>query len=435
MCLLASVWAAAASAEVSACLNQGKKEFLADYWGEARKTFTHCLTLDENNEETLLSLGGVCLTQEDLPAARKYFLQALGQMKRSSPYLSYTYSMLGDISLKQGKNRESLAYYNRSLNFNAANVNSLVGKGIVLEIQDDKLSAARAYETALAVEPLNVIARKHLIALEPLYFNDKQVLEALKQRYAVLPDKEDVSEEDRKLFRRIHRAEQRGGIDYLKKHFAQMPPGYIVTLFKDTGISREMLTLNGYNVLQKRIAQDAVNVFLKMGIPTQSIFDLRDLKGNKIFVDNTLTPRGMYVYAEALQNRKAFLLPHEEVPPTQQYMDLVEERVKELYDSGYAEISLAELSFIEQKTNCSENTLRRRMGLYILPLSRRDKRYFVFAQQPQNAVQGIPWYYVAWYRSQRDPNIEIPSNAIINRYAYYRDFKICGASSGELLID
>ena len=434
-CMLGAGLAVAASGELSACLNEGKREFALQHLDNAKAAFEHCLELDKNNEEALLSLGGVCLTQEEFSCARKYFLEALGKMKRNSPYLSYTYSMLGDIALKQGKNKEALAYYNRSLSINAANVNSLVGKGVIIESQGDKMGAAQVYQTALSVEPLNVIARKHLIALEPLYLTDKEVLEALKQRYAVMPDKEELSENDRELFVNIHRAEQHDGIGYLKNHYPQVPAEYTTTLFKDTSLAREVLTLNGYNALQKRIAQDAVGVFQKLGVPTQAVFDLRDLKGNKIFVDNTLTGSGMYVYHEALQNRKAFLLPNEEVPPTQQYLDKVSARVKELKEQGYIEISRDELAFIEQKTNCSRKTLRQQMGMYWLPVSKNNVRYFVFGEETAKPIQGVPWYYVAWYRSQRNPDIQIPYNRLIEKYSSYRQLTICSAVDGSVLLD
>ena len=91
--------------QVSSCIGQGKKEFAAEKYTQAKNTFLRCLKSDKNNEEALLSLGGVCLTQEQLDEAKQYFLTALKKMKRTSPYLSYTYSMLGDIALKQKNNK------------------------------------------------------------------------------------------------------------------------------------------------------------------------------------------------------------------------------------------------------------------------------------------------------------------------------------------
>ena len=40
--------------------------------------------------------------------------------------------MLGDISLKRQQNDQALKMYSKSLEYNAANVNSLVGKGVIV---------------------------------------------------------------------------------------------------------------------------------------------------------------------------------------------------------------------------------------------------------------------------------------------------------------
>lgn len=418
---------------LAACLEQGKKEFAGRDYALARVTFERCLTLDASSVDALLSLGGVSLTQEDLNGAKNYFLAALKNMNRTSPYLSYTYSMLGDIALKQQQNKAALAYYDRSLGYNAANVNSLVGKAVIVEAQGDKKGAAEIYKTALAVEPLNLIARQRLVALEPLYFTNEEMLDALKQRYAVLPDKTELSDTDRELFGKIHAAEQRGGIDYLKGKYAKLPSDYVVTLFKDTDFAREVLTVSGYNALQKQIGQDAIAVFQKMGVHIQDVFELRNLKGVKIFLpDSTLTDSGLFVYNEALQGRKAFLLPKESVPPTQEFLEKVAARVKELEQNGYAEISRAELAMIKQQTNCSDETLRRRMGLYVLSVSKTDKRYFVLARDVSDPRKGVPYYYVALYRSRKNPSVRVPRNSLVEMYSSF-NYKVCSSADGELL--
>ncbi len=424
---------ALAQTQLTACLEQGKKEFSGRDYTHARSTFERCLKMDPQNVETLLSLGGVALTQDKLDEARRYFRRAIGNMERTSPYFSYSYSMLGDIAFKQQQPQSALKYYDRSLGYNRANVNSLVGKAVITENQGNLKEAAQLYETALAVEPLNVVARKRLIALEPVYFSDEEKLAALKQRYAALPDKTDISETDRALFNKIHSAEQRGGIDYLKSKYKVLPADYVVTLFKDTDFSREVLTLSGYNALQKQIGQDAVVVFQKMKVRTQDVFDLRDLKGNKIFLpDSTLTDSGFYVYNEALQGRKAFLLPSESVPPTQADLDKLAARVSDLERSGYTEISRSELALVEQQTNCSEDTLRQYMGLYVLTVSKNDKRYFVPQGETADPKKGVAYYYVARARAKRNPNIRIPRNSLAEMYESY-GYKLCSSVDGELL--
>ena len=260
-CLCApSVSAAQGHQTLSACLESGKKAFAAKSYSQARDAFTRCLKLDPDNVEANLSLAGVLLTQDDLSGAEKYFYAALRNMERTSPYWSYTYSMLGDIALKRQQNDTALKMYTKSLEYNAANVNSLVGKGVIVEYQGDKQGAAEYYRSALAVEPLNLVARKRLISLEPDYLTDGEMLTALKQRYAVEPDAKELTEENRALFKRIHSAEQRGGLDYLKNKYTRVPQDYIVTLNKDTGFARDMLTLDGYNALEKSISTFEIEI-------------------------------------------------------------------------------------------------------------------------------------------------------------------------------
>lgn len=432
-CLATIQAAGAPAAQVTTCLEQGKKEYASQEYLQAQKTFERCLKLDPKQVDTLLSLGGVSLTLDELDKAKMYFLAAAKKLNRTSPYLSYTYSMLGDIALKQQAHKEALEYYNQSLRFNEANVNSLVGKGVIIEHQGDPKAAAEIYQTALAVEPLNLIARKRLITLEPIYFKDEEVLEALKQRHAVLAEKEKISAEDRDLFAKIHKAEQRGGIDYLKGKHNPLPAEYTVTLFKDTDFAREVLTLSGYQAMQKQIGQDAVAVFQKAGIRTQDVFDLRDLKGNKIFLaDSTLTDNGLHVYNEALKGRRMFLLPTEELPPTKEYLNQVSSRLKELEKRGYAEISAAEVELLKKQTNCSDKTLRRDLGLYVLQISKTNRRYFVFSEEVTEPKKGALWYYIAAHRSRKNPAIVIPRNSLTESYALW-NYKLCSSADGELL--
>ena len=185
--------------------------------------------------------------------------------------------------------------------------------------------------------------------------------------------------------------------------------------------------------MQKQVGQDAINVFQKMNIRIQDIFKLRDMKGNKIFTDkNTLTDSGYLVYNEALQGRKAYLLPNEAVPPTQAFLEKVNKRVKELKESGYTEISRAEMALIKQQTNCSEKTMLKSLGLYILPVTTNDKRYFVLSREGSSDKKSISWYYVARYRNRRDPSVKVPANKMAEMYASL-NYKICHAGDGELM--
>lgn len=433
-CLLVGLLSMPAKAQnkMDACLSEGKKFFASKEYSSAQKTFSRCVKMDPSNVDAQLSLAGVYLTQDKLDEAEKSFYAAIKAMKRTSPYWSYTYSMLGDIALKRQQNKQALDLYSKSLVFNAANVNSLVGKGVITEYQGDKQGAAEYYRSALAVEPLNLIARKRLINLEPEYLTDNEMLAVLKQRYAIAPDTKELSKENRELFEKIHRAEQRRGVDYLKNKYTKVPPEYIVTLNKDSEFEREMLTLAGFNALEKHIGQDAISVFQRVGVPIQDVFELRNLKGEKIFTkESTLTESGFFVYTEALQNRKAFLLPKESVPPTQAFLEKIAKHVQELKEAGYIEISRSEYKMIENQTKCSEETLRSKLGLYIMQIGKNDRRYFVQSRQTRDPKKGVPYYYLMAAHAKRNPKIKVPRNSLVENYAYY-GYTVC-LEDGKLL--
>lgn len=408
-----------ATGSVDSCLEKGKKSFAAKEYTQAKTLFEQCVKEDPSSVDSLLSLAGTCLTLDQLNEAEKYFKKALEKMGKKSPYVSYTYSMLGDIALKKQKNKEALDFYTKSLQSNAANVNSLIGKGVILEYQEDKVGAAEFYRSALAVEPLNLIARQRLINLEPDYFTDAEMLTALKQRYAVAPDAKTLTEEERQLFADIHSAEQRQGIEYLKNRYTKIPVDYTVILNKGTEFEREILTLEGYNTLQKHIGQDAFNVFQRAGVPVQSIFSLRNMKGEKLFKeDSTLTKSGFFVYTEALQNRKAFLLPEESVPPTPARLEQISKRVEDLRNQGFVQISSSEKKMLERETKCFEKVLRQQFGLVVIPVTNKKKYYFASPNDQLDAKKSISYFYVMKERAKRNPNITVPNNMIIESLKY-----------------
>lgn len=414
------------------CLAQGKEQFTAQQYEQAQKTFSRCESLDPKSIDAKLSLAGVQLTLDDLDGAEKTFSAALEKMPRTSPYLAYTYSMLGDIALKRQQNEKANDFYSKSLASNAANVNSLVGKGVITEYQGDKQGAAEYYRSALAVEPLNLIARKRLINLEPDYLTDEEMLSALKQRYAVKPEVTQMTDELRTLFAKIHQAEQRQGVAYLKNKYTRVPSDFVVTINKGTDFERDMLTLAGYQAMEKQVGQDAFAVFKKMGVPMKDIFLLRNQKGEKVFTkESTLTEAGFTVYTEALKNHKTFLLPNQSVPPTPQLLQKIERYANKLKQNGYIEISRAELKAIENQTKCSEETLRKEMGLYILPLDKKARRYFILKDNPKDAKKSVPYYYLMKTHAKRNPNIKVPSNSLVDSYAYY-GYSVC-LDDGKLL--
>lgn len=423
---------AASGEKLEACLAQGKQFFSAQEFTQAKETFERCVKIAPRDAEAQISLAGVLLTLEDLDGAESAFKKSLKEMKRTSPYVSYAYSMLGDISLKRQKNDEAFDWYTKSLDSNAANVNSLIGKGVIREYQGNIGEAVDFYRSALAVEPLNLIARQRLINLEPVYFTDEEILDALKQRYAIKPEITELTDELRGLFGSIHQAEQRRGVDYLKNKFHRVPADYIVTLEKGTDFERDILTLSGYKALQQYIGQDAIAVFQRAGVPIKEVFQLRDLTGKKVFnQDNTLTESGFLVYTETLQNRKAFLRPHESPPPSKKFLQQLAQRETALKRAGYMEISRKELKFIEKQTKCSEDTLRSELGLYVLPVTKTAQRYFIVARETPDPKKSVPYYYLMKERAKVNKSVKVPKNSLVESYAYY-GYTVC-LDDGKLL--
>lgn len=425
-------WLWAAPASLSACLEEGKNQYAAKEYPQAQTTFTQCLEMDPENTDAHLSLAGTLLTQEKLEEAKTHFEAALKNMRRSNPYLSYTYSMLGDIFLKQQQNKQAVKMYTKSLEYNAANVNSLIGKGIILETQGEKVNAAQAYRSAIAVEPLNVIARQRLIGLEPDYFTDEEILTALKQRYAISPAVTQLTADKRQLFTRIHQAEQRRGIDYLKNKYGTNTQNWIVTLNKNTDFARELLTLEGFKTLEKNIGQDAIAAFRRLNVPEKDVFELRDKQDHPIFTqDTTLTDSGFYVYTQALAGKKEYLLPWEATPLTREQKQKAQVRANNLLKKGYTEISRSELKMLENTTNCSEETLQKNLGVIFLPVAKKQYRYFVHTSDTDN-MKTVPYYYVMTARQKRNPKLKVPKNGVIEYYKYY-GYSIC-LSDGNLTL-
>lgn len=428
-------------AEDVACLDKGKQLFAAKQYQEAVEQFSRCSAQDPKNVDVQLSLAGALLTLDQLSEAEEHFNLALKNMKRNSPYWAYTYSMLGDIALKKKNNERALEMYNKSLEYNPANVNSRVGKGIILEYQGDKQAAAQAYQSALAVEPLNLIARKRLINLEPEYFSDEEILNGLKQRYAIPPETTTLTEKEKDLFRKMHRTEQRRGIDYLRGKFPKMPPEYIITLNKDTDFSREILSYSGYQALQKSLGQDALTTFQQAGVPIKDVFSLRDRKGNPVFDEEScLTEEGLAVFSEVSKNpknkNKPFLLPNQDVPPSAAMLQKTEAVAQRLKDQGFVEISRAEYAMLQKETLCSPETLKEKMDVRSVPVTKHHFRYFVQSkEQPRKtALKGVPYYYVMQERAKKNPTLKVPKNSLIESYKYFGNSTIC-LDDGNLLYD
>ena len=123
--------------------------------------------------------------------------------------------------------------------------------------------------------------------------------------------KRSCPKQDRDLFVKIHDAEQRGGIDYLKSKYKTLPSDYVVTLFKDTGFAREVLTVSGDTMpCANRWGRTRWACFKKRAYRSKMCLICATTRGRKFSCRTaTLTDSGFYVYNEALRGRRAFLLP------------------------------------------------------------------------------------------------------------------------------
>lgn len=424
------------AADTQKCLQEGKLLFDAQQFEQAQQQFSSCVTADPNNESALISLAGTFYQQNKFPQAKEQFQKALGKMEEDSPYQSYVYSMLGDIALKQQQNSQALDYYNQSLSFNKNNVNSLVGKGVILEYTGEKKQAAEAYEQALELEPTNVLARKRLINLEPDYFTDEQILTALQQRLALPPTVTKITDKERELFSHIHRLEQRRGVDYLKNKLQQIPPDYTVTLYKDTPLERVLLTQTGYQSVQKNLGKDAIATFEKAGVPAKDIFSLRDMKGQPVFdKDGYLTEEGFFAYTNSLTGKKAFLLPHEDVPATTEDIQRAERIAQRLKSQGYIEISSHEYNMLLDVTECPPETLKNDLDVRSVPVTKHRLRYFVQSKElpQQQALKTVPYYYVMVERAKKNRSIKVPRNSVVEYHKYFGHESICLEDGRPLL--
>ena len=90
----------------------------------------------------------------------------------------------------------------------------------------------------------------------------------------------------------------------------------------------------------------------------------------------------------------------------------------------------SEVKMLENQTLCSEDTLRKNLGLYVLNMSKNERRYFVQARTSDDKA-GVSYYYVMSSRKKRNPKVKVPANALVETYALY-GYTLC-ASDGELI--
>ncbi len=378
------------------CLDASHKFFNSKDYIAAEHALEKCSKAEKAGPNVQISMGGIKLLLGKYNEAETYFNHVLKIMPKDSPYFTYVYSSLGDISMRKRQIQKAMDYYQKALKYQPEDINSLIGYGYALEKTGKKDLAIKYYKKALDVDFSNLVARKNLIRLEPDSLNYKEKLEALKYRNIIAPEAETFNDEDIIMLKKILKAERGSAIDYLSLKFGiTVPEGSIFEQNPNTFYSRKMLTLSGYNLLINKLSSEAKDFFRSKDIVVSDIFLLTDFNGNPIFDKNgLLTDEGLMVYNKSLKGKKVYLLPGEKAPLTKEKED---ELAKQYIAQGYSEVSRLEFQYVEDGTNCSEDTLVKNLKCRIIGEG-HDRRYFVLSKEDTTIPFSIPYMFVEEYR-------------------------------------
>ena len=393
--------------EAQKCLDTSKEFFEQKEYSYAQNTLENCLKNNPKNVDILVSLGGVCMKQDNYDTALKYFKESLKNMAKTSPYVSYVYARIGDIYTHKQDFLKAGNYYEASLNYEPANINSLVGKGICEEKKGDIEQAAKYFKKALAVDFTNLIARERLIALEPQVLTHDELLNTMKERNILDPNALDYQKQDLDLLTKMLKAERDSAITYLNdKYNGKIPPGLIVEKFPGKIYSRQMLSYSGYKNLILLLSKDAIAFFTKNKVYKSEILKLRDLNGNNIF-DNKgfLTDEGIIAYTQSLSGQKAYLLPAEPIPSSSKKAEML---VQQLLKQGYYEITTTEYAYVMEETRCSEKTLTEKLGVKIINAAPGRNRFLVVVPPSKSKLAEFPYNIVQDRRRQKKDSANTP---------------------------
>ena len=393
--------------DIQKCLNKGKEFFEQKEYAYAQQTLETCLKTAPDNTDILVSLGGICMKQNNFNQALLYFKEALKNMNKQSPYVAYVYARMGDCYTHNKDFAKAAVYYEASLKFEPANINSLVGKGVCEEQAGNYLSAADYFKRALAVDFTNIVARRRLIALEPQILSPEEILSTMKERNILDPQAEYYSEEDLLLLKKMLKAEKDRAIKYLReKYDDKIPSGLIVERYPGKIYARKMLSYSGYKDLIFLLSQDAIDFFIKQGVYKSEILKLRDFNGNNIFNEKgLLTDEGLTAYNLSLNGQKAYLLPSEPLPAGVKKADML---VKQLVSQGYEEISLSEYAYLMENTRCNESTLVNNLGMKIVPVSKEKRRFLIVTPPNISKLKETPYYIVQEKRRRKETSSGVP---------------------------
>lgn len=378
------------------CLDTSHKFFNSKDYIAAEHALEKCSKAEKATPNVQISMGSVKLLLGKYDEAEKYFNNVLKIMPKNSPYFAYVYSNLGDIEMRKKQIKKAMDYYQKSLKYQPEDINSLIGYGYTLERTGKKDLAIKYYKKALDIDFSNLAARKNLIRLEPDSLSDKEKLDALKYRNIIAPESENFNDEDIVMLRKILKAERGSSIDYLSLKFgAALPEGVVFEQNPNTFYARKMLTLSGYNLLIDKLSSEAKDFFRSKNVVVSDIFSLTDFNGKPIFNENgLLTDEGLIAYNQSLKGKKTYLLPGEKAPITKEKED---ELAKQYRAQGYSEVSRLEFQYVEEGTNCSEETLVKNLKCRIIGEG-SNRRYFVLSSEDTTIPFSIPYMFVEEYR-------------------------------------
>ena len=389
------------------CLDKSKTFFEQKEYLYAQKTLEDCIKTNPNDVDILVSLGGVCMKLNEFDLALIYFKNALKNMTKQSPYISYVYTRMGDCYTHIKDFEKAAQYYEASLKYEPANINSLVGKGICEEKTGNYQKAAEYFKKALAVDFTNIAARRRLIALEPDILTHDELVATMKERNILDPNATTYQEQDLNLLKKMLKAERNKAIKYLEeKYEGKIPPGLIVERYSGKLYARKMLSYSGYTDLMFLLSKDAIDFFIKEGAYKSEILKLRDFDGNKIFDDKGyLTEAGLTAYTLSLNGQKAYLLPSQPLPSSSKKAQML---VQQLIKQGYMEITTPEYAYIMEKSRCSEKTLVEKLGVKIVNVAPNKNRFLVIV--PPAKINKIAEYPYNILQEKRREKKDLSSN-------------------------
>ena len=130
------------------------------------------------------------------------------------------------------------------------------------------------------------------------------------------------------------------------------------------------------------------------------------------------------------------MLPNQDVPPSAAMLEKAEVAAQHLREQGFVEISRAEYAMLQKETLCSPETLKEKMDVRSVAVTKHRLRYFVQSkEQPRStALKGVPYYYVMQERAKKNPTLKVPKNSIIESQKYFGNSTIC-LDDGNLLYE